>query len=134
MKRSTFETRLAKIEEANADWDYSLCETTQEKVNWEQNFTPLVEGRIFFFATSNTIVYDDPHTGLIEYRNPTEFLKAVQGWFDDRVFTWESDRDDEERYLFEQENDSEENWYPGKGITADELELLEEDYYKAFIQ
>ncbi|MDO6384460.1 hypothetical protein [Leptospira santarosai] len=61
-------------------------------------------------------------------------MKAVQGWFDDRVFTWESDRDDEERYLFEQENDSEENWYPGKGITADELELLEEDYYKAFIQ
>lgn len=77
--------------------------------------------------------------GLFPLRNytrksKTEFLKAVQGWFDDRVFTWESDRDDEERYLFEQENDSEENWYPGKGITADELELLEEDYYKAFIQ
>jgi hypothetical protein len=84
MKKSTFNARIQKLETAYADWDYSLCKTTQDKLNWKGSFCPLLDTtRVFFFAKTNTVVLVDRPNGYKKhFKNPSLAIKEIRSWAD----------------------------------------------------
>lgn len=87
MKRSTLKNRIQKLEKSYEDYEYSLCESAQDKMNFKQNFTGLLDtARVFFFEKKNILVLIDRPNGYKKaFKTPSAGLKEIRSWFDSIV-------------------------------------------------
>lgn len=121
MKRSTLNNRIQKLEKEFEEYGYSLCESVQDKLNFKQNFTGLLDTtRVFFFEKKNLLVLVDRPNGYKKaFKNPSAGLKEIKSWFDSIVD--QDSVDDFEREQAEREHNA---W-------VEEVKQSESDYIKS---